>query len=61
MDFRLNARMLHRHLREFENDGWELVWASTQNLRTTLDPVTSWSSSELSRQSHRTRQMRAER
>jgi len=26
MDPRLNSRMLHEHLREFEHERWELVW-----------------------------------
>jgi hypothetical protein len=26
MDPRLNSRMLHEHLREFERERWELVW-----------------------------------
>jgi hypothetical protein len=28
MDPRLNSRMLHGHLRDFADEGWELVWMS---------------------------------
>jgi hypothetical protein len=27
-DFRLNSRMLHKHLHDFAGEGWELVWMS---------------------------------
>jgi hypothetical protein len=28
MDPRLNSGMLHQHLRDFAEEGWELVWMS---------------------------------
>jgi hypothetical protein len=49
MDPRLNSGMLHEHLHDFADEGWELVWMSLNASSPIIVGPTFLSSSESSR------------